>query len=260
MNNDYFSKYVIGDKLNGKVALVTGGSQGIGRATCLALAAKGAAVAVHYRSSEETAQEIAQIICNGGGQAIAVQGDMLQTDTASQIVEETVNQLGALDILINNAGGMSDSSVESMADETWEQDINLNLNSVFRTTRAAIPHMKSKQWGRIINVTSQAAWRGSRNHVAYSASKSGLIGFTYSLALEVAPSNITVNLVAPGRIGTDLVISRSKERMEEWMKQTPLNRLGTPEETAASIVFLATEAARYITGTTIHVNGGLYMG
>ncbi len=260
MSKDHFSNHIIDDTLRGKVALVTGGSRGIGRATCFALAAKGAAVAVHYRSGEAEAQDVVQIIHEGGGQAAAIFGDMLQPDTPAQIVSQTVDQLGGLDILVNNAGGMADGAVEDTPDEDWDHVIDLNLNSVFRTCRAAIPHMAEQNWGRIINVTSQAAWRGSRNHAGYAAAKSGLIVFTYSLALEVAPSNITVNLVAPGRIGTELVLSRSAGRMAQWMSQTPLKRLGTPAETAAPIVFLATEAARYITGATIHVNGGLYMG
>ncbi len=243
--------------LGGKVALVTGGSRGIGAATCLMLAQHGAAVAVHYRSSTEQAEAVVNQIRDAGGEAMAVQAELTEPDAAADVVRMAVAQLGRVDILVNNAGAMTDATVEAMPDEMWEHSLNLNLSAAFRCVRACIPHMQQREWGRIVSITSQAAYRGSRKHAHYAAAKAGLSGLTASLALELAP-HITVNLVAPGRIATDMLADTS--RLAEWMKQTPLKRLGTAEEVAGPVVFLASDAASYITGATLHVNGGLYMG
>ncbi len=247
------------DELSNRVVLVTGGSKGIGAAICQAFAAQGAHVMLHYNRSQAEANTVAEQIRADGGQVSIVQGDVTEPDAAKHIVEATVSQYGKLDVLVNNAGGMGDGAVVYTEDAAWEHMINLNLSAAFRCARAAIPHMQAQSWGRIINVTSQAAYRGSKNHAGYAAAKAGMSGFTYSLALEVAKHNITVNLVAPGRIATELVLSRSAGRMDDWMRQTPLRRLGTTQEVAAPVVFLATEGAAYITGATFHVNGGLYM-
>ncbi len=246
--------------LTGKVALVTGGSRGIGRATCFALAERGAAVAVHYRSKAAGAEDVVSKICGAGGKAVAIKADLNLAHTPDELVKQVVAQLGPIDILVNNAGEMTDSSVADMTDEVWDQAIALNLSSVFRCTRACIPSMKQRKWGRIINVSSQAVYTGSANHAHYAAAKAGLLGFTYSIAKELGASGITANLVAPGRIITDLLTERMSGREEEWLKQTPLRRFGQPEEVAEPIAFLASEAASYITGATIHVNGGLVMG
>ena len=243
--------------LNGKVALVTGGSRGIGAACCLMLAEHGAAVAVHYRSHAEQAAAIVSQIQGTGGRAMAVQAELTEPDAAAQVVASTVEQFGSVDILVNNAGAMTDAMVADMSDEVWEHSLNLNLSASFRCVRACIPHMQGRNWGRIVNMTSQAAYRGSRKHAHYAAAKAGLSGLTAALALELAPY-ITVNLVAPGRIATDMLADTS--RMADWMKQTPLKRLGLAEEVAGPVVFLSSEAASYITGATLHVNGGLYMG
>lgn len=251
--------YLLDDSLAGKIALVTGGSRGIGRAICIALAAKGAQVAVHYRSTPDAADEVVRVIEGLGGEAFFLQADLAETEAGNALVEQVNQRVGGVDILVNNAGEMTDYSVEEMSDDAWERTINVNLNSAFRCSRAVIPHMKEQNWGRIINVTSQAAQTGSRNHAHYAASKSGLAGLTYSLAKELAPHNITVNQVAPGRIKTEMVMSRIEGREAEWMKQTPLGRLGDPEEVAAPVAFLASEAARYITGATLHINGGQLM-
>jgi NAD(P)-dependent dehydrogenase (short-subunit alcohol dehydrogenase family) len=247
------------ETLAGKVALVTGGSRGIGRATCLALAERGAAIAVHYRAKAAGAEQVVATICNAGGSAAAFQADLNLRDTPGELVRQVMARLGPVDILVNNAGEMTDSSVADMTDELWDQAIALNLSSVFRCTRACIPSMKQRQWGRIINVSSQAVYTGSANHAHYAAAKAGLVGFTYSIAKELGTSGITANLVAPGRIMTDLLTERMTGREEEWLKQTPLRRFGLPEEVAEPIAFLASEAASYITGATIHVNGGLVM-
>jgi len=251
--------YLLDDSLAGKIALVTGGSRGIGRAICIALAAKGAQVAVHYRSTPDAADEVVRVIEGLGGEAFFLQADLAEREAGAALVEQVNKRVGGVDILVNNAGEMTDYAVEDMPDEAWERTLNVNLHSAFRCSRAVIPHMKAQQWGRIINITSQAAQTGSSNHAHYAASKSGLYGLTYSLAKELAPDNITVNQVAPGRIKTEMVMSRIAGREAEWMKQTPLGRLGDPEEIAAPVAFLASEAARYITGATLHINGGQLM-
>lgn len=250
---------VLSDRLDGRVALVTGGSRGIGRATCFALAAKGASVAVHYRSHSDQALEVVDAILEHGGVAFPIAGDLADPDVPAHLVHEVVKQLGRLDILVNNAAVMTDSSVAEMNDALWDETLNVNLSAVFRCSRACIPHMRERNWGRIINVTSQAAYTGSANHAHYAAAKAGLAGFTYSLAKEVGTSGITVNLVAPGRIITDMLEVRMAGREEEWLRQTPLRRFGQPEEVAAAVAFLASDAAAYITGATLHVNGGLLM-
>lgn len=246
--------------LAGRVALVTGGSRGIGQATCRALAAKGASIVVHYRAQAEAAGTVVQAIRLSGGQAVALSADLIDPFDTDRMLAQAVAQLGKIDILVNNAGEMTDSSVEDLSDEDWEQALAVNLSSAFRCTRACIPLMKTNGWGRIINVSSQAAYSGSANHAHYAAAKSGLLGLTYSLAKELGPSGITVNLVSPGRIVTDMLMERAEDREEEWLKQTPLRRLGRAEEVAAAIAFLASEEAGYITGANLHVNGGLVMG
>lgn len=250
----------LSDRLDGRVALVTGGSRGIGRATCLTLAAKGARVAVHYRTQQGAANETVAEIVSAGGQAVALSGDMADADAITQLIADTVSHLGPVDILVNNAGEMTDSAVVTMTNAMWDQTIAVNLTAAFRCARAVIPAMKAKGWGRILNLSSQAAYTGSANHAHYAAAKAGLHGFTYSLAKELGPSGITVNIVAPGRVTTDMLMARAEGRMTEWMGQTPMRRLGSPEEVAATIAFLASDAAGYITGAVLHVNGGLYMG
>ena len=246
--------------LTGKIALVTGGSRGIGRAIALALAEQGAAVAVHYRGQADAAQAVVDTILNNSGRAVALQADLAQADAPERLVGEVIDQLGQPDILINNAGEFTDSAVADMSDAIWAQTISLNLTAAFACSRACLPAMKARKWGRIISLTSQAAFVGSTNHAHYAAAKAGLAGFSYSLAKEVGAEGITVNLVAPGRIVTDMLANHIPSREAEWLKQTPLRRLGQPEEVAGAVVFLASNAAAYITGATIHVNGGVYMG
>jgi NAD(P)-dependent dehydrogenase (short-subunit alcohol dehydrogenase family) len=247
-------------KLAGRVALVTGGSRGIGRATCLALASKGAAVAVLCRSRVKEAQEVAEAIRSAGGQALAIEADVLDPEAIKRSARDAVATLGKVDILVNNAGEMTDVSVVDMKDDDWEQSLSINLTSAFRYAREFIPSMMERRWGRIINVSSQVVYTGSNNHAHYSAAKSGLLGFTFSLTKELGPYGITANVVAPGRIVTDLLLERMAGREQEWMSQTPVRRFGRPEEVAAAIAFLASEDASYITGAVINVNGGLVMG
>jgi NAD(P)-dependent dehydrogenase (short-subunit alcohol dehydrogenase family) len=242
-----------------RVALITGGSRGIGRAACLLLASQGAAVAVHYRSRAAAAGQVASSIREAGGKAITVGADLAESKAADDLVSRVAEELGPVDILVNNAGEMTDSAVAEMPDEFWERSLAVNLSAAFRCTRACVAAMKVKGWGRIINVSTQAVYTGSANHSHYAAAKSGLHGLSFSLAKELGPWGITVNIVAPGRIRTDLLLERSAGREEEWLRQTPLRRFGEPEEVAGPIAFLASEAAAYITGATLHVNGGLVM-
>jgi 3-oxoacyl-[acyl-carrier protein] reductase len=247
------------NSLTGRVALVTGGSRGIGRAACLALAELGASVAVHHRTRVDAAEQVVQAIKAGGNTAFSVQADLAQPEAADALTTAVIARFGRIDILVNNAAELNDTAFLDMTDAQWDQIINVNLSAVFRLSRACAAHMIREGWGRIISLSSQAAFTGSNNHAHYAASKAGLSGLTYSLAKELGKHGITANLVAPGRIETDMLYERSAGRMDEWLRQTPLGRLGKPEEVAAAIAFLASPAASYITGATLHVNGGQVM-
>lgn len=246
-------------RLDQRAALVTGGSRGIGRATCLALASLGAAVVVHFHEQEQSANEVVAEIRAAGGTAIAVQADLAAPNSGDLLVRETLSQFGHIDILVNNAAILTDSTIIEMSDSVWQHMLDINLTSAFRCIRASLPAMRKRGWGRIISLTSQAAWTGSLNHAHYAAAKAGLQGLTYSLAKEEGRRGITVNLVSPGRIRTDMLGHLGQEREADWLKATPLGRLGTPEEVAAAIAFLAGDAGGYITGATLHVNGGMLM-
>jgi NAD(P)-dependent dehydrogenase (short-subunit alcohol dehydrogenase family) len=226
----------------------------------LALASKGATVAVHYRTRAKEAKEVVEQIEMAGGRAVAVQADVCDPGAVKRSVEQVLARYGRVEILVNNAGEVTDLAVVNMRDEDWEQSLAVNLTAAFRYARECIPLMKEQHWGRIINVSSQAAYRGSANHAHYAAAKAGLLGFTFSLAKELGDSGITVNAVTPGRILTDLLLKQTPGREEEWLRQTPLGRFGRPEEVAAAITFLASEEASYITGTVLNVSGGLVMG
>ena len=243
-----------------KVALVTGASRGIGRAIALSLASDGLAVAVHYDKSADAAQKVVSEITESGGRAIAFQGNLASPDVPADLVARVKSQLGSIDILVNNAAVMTDCSIAEMSDEMWDETIAVNLSAVFKLTRACIPAMVENKWGRIISISSQVAQTGSANHAHYSATKASLLGFTYSAAKELGASGITANVVLPGRIETDMISVRSVGRMDEWMSQTPLGRLGKPEEVAGVVTFLASVESSYITGAAINVNGGLVMG
>ena len=250
----------LSEDLTGRVALVTGGSRGIGRAACLALAARGAAVLVHYHASQAAADEVVAAIQAQGRRAAAVGADLLAPDAGARLVAAASDRLGPVDILVNNAGEFSRAAADGMPDALWERALALNLTAPFRCARACIPSMRERGWGRIVNVSSQAAYAGSANHAHYAAAKAGLLGFSFSLAKELGPSGITVNVVMPGRIATDMLAGDLPARREEWLRQTPLGRLGTPDEVAAAIAFLASGDAGYITGAVLQVGGGLVMG
>ena len=242
------------------MALVTGGATGIGAATVAALAADKVSVALQYSSSENEAKQISEQLNSKGLKVEIFRADLSQKDSVDKLVANVQAKLGDIDILINNAGLMSDASIIEMSDELWDQALNINLTAAFKLIRACAPSMVSKKWGRIINISSQVALVGSANHAHYAAAKAGLLGLTYSAAKEYGASGVTVNAVLPGRIQTNMIAQRSKGRLDEWLAQTPLNRLGKPEEVAGMINFLASEMASYVTGAAINVNGGLVMG
>jgi NAD(P)-dependent dehydrogenase (short-subunit alcohol dehydrogenase family) len=238
------------------VALVTGGSGGVGRAVCAELAARGAAVVVHYNSGRAAAEELAA----GLASAVAIGADLSAPSGPDDLFAAASERLGPVTILVNNAGLMTDARVEEMGDDVFEEALRVNLTAAFRLCRAVIPGMRTAGFGRIVNVSSQAALRGSVAHAHYAAAKAGLHGLTFSLAKELGPDGITVNLVVPGRIRTAMLDDRSPGREDEWLAQTPLRRFGTPEEVAAAVAFLASPAASYITGAALNVSGGLLMG
>ena len=243
-----------------KVALVSGGATGIGAATVAALAAEKITVAMQYSSSQKEAKQIADQLNGKGFKVEIFQADLSQKGAAENLVEQVKKNLGDIDILVNNAGVMSDASIIQMSDELWDEAINVNLTAAFKLIRACAPSMVSKNWGRVINISSQVALTGSANHAHYAAAKAGLLGLTYSAAKEYGASGVTVNAVLPGRIETKMIADRSIGRLDEWLSQTPLNRLGRPDEVASLINFLASDASSYITGAAINVNGGLVMG
>ena len=243
-----------------RVALVTGGATGIGAATVTAMAESKITVALQYSSSETQAKQIAEQLNSKGAKVEIFQADLSQKDSVEKLVAAVKAKLGEIDILINNAGLMTDASIIDMSDELWDQAININLTAAFKLIRACAPSMVAKKWGRIINISSQVALTGSANHAHYATAKAGLLGLTYSAAKEYGASGVTVNAVLPGRIETNMIAQRSIGRLDEWLSQTPLNRLGRPDEVAGMINFLASEMASYVTGASINVNGGLVMG
>lgn len=243
-----------------RVALVTGGATGIGAATVTAMAESKITVALQYSSSETQAKQIAEQLNSKGAKVEIFQADLSQKDSVEKLVAAVKAKLGEIDILINNAGLMTDASIIDMSDELWDQAININLTAAFKLIRACAPSMVAKKWGRIINISSQVALTGSANHAHYATAKAGLLGLTYSAAKEYGASGVTVNAVLPGRIETNMIAQRSIGRLDEWLSQTPLNRLGRADEVAGMINFLASEMASYVTGASINVNGGLVMG
>ena len=243
-----------------RVALVTGGATGIGAATVAELAANKINVALHYSSSKDEAEKLVGSLGKAGVEVKAFQANLAEKDAPSSLVSQVKEHFGSLDILVNSAGLMTDSSIIEMSDEVWDETINLNLTAAFKLIRAVAGDMVKNDWGRIINISSQVALTGSTNHAHYSAAKSGMLGLTYSAAKEFGASGVTVNAVLPGRIETNMISVRSAWRLDEWLAQTPLARLGEPSEVASMIAFLASDQASYISGAAINVNGGLVMG
>jgi 3-oxoacyl-[acyl-carrier protein] reductase len=240
-----------------RVAVVTGAGRGIGRAVALSLAGAGARVVVN--STGQTAPNVAAEIEASGGQGLAVVADISAPPEAARLVEAALTEYGRLDILVNNAGINRDRLVMRMSDEEWEDVLRIDLTGVFLCTRAALKPMMKQRWGRIINMTSVVGLTGNAGQANYAAAKAGIIGFTRSVAREVASRGITVNAIAPGFIETDMTRQIPEGPREELLKRIPLGLAGTPADVAAAAAFLASEGANYITGQVLSVDGGMVM-
>jgi acetoacetyl-CoA reductase/3-oxoacyl-[acyl-carrier protein] reductase len=245
-------------RLEGRTALVTGGSRGIGRAIALALASEGAKVAVNYQSSEEKAKEVADAIGKMGGTCLLVKANIGDSKEARAMVKRVADQFGHLDILVNNAGVTRDKLLPRMTDEDWLEVIQTNLNAVFFCTSAAIPIMTGQSFGRIVNVSSMNGQVGAIGQANYSASKGGIFAFTRTAAVELAKSGITVNTVAPGYTETDMFAKVPMDLQMQIKAKIPLRRFAQPEEIAKAVVYLVSDGD-YVTGQTLNVNGGAYM-
>ncbi len=246
-------------KLEGKVAVVTGASRGIGRAIAERLATEGARVVVNYRASAEQAAEVVAAIEAQGGQAMAYQADVSDLSQAQALIKAATERWGTVDILVNNAGTTRDKLLMMMKESDWDLVIDTNLKSVFNCCKAVARKMVRQRSGRIINITSVAGLAGNPGQTNYAASKAGIVGFTKSLAKELGTRNITVNAVAPGYVPTALTNDLPEELQQAAIDHTPLGRFGKPEEIAAAVAFFAADEAAFITGQVLSVDGGLAM-
>ena len=246
-------------KLEDKIALVTGGSRGIGRAIAIKLAESGAYVYINYVRNEEAATETLRIIRNGGGNGELSCFDVSDFKATQETISDIVKKKRRVDILVNNAAVSTEGLLVRVKKKDWNNVIDINLTGTFNCCQAVIRYMMKQRWGRIVNITSVVAETGNAGQVNYSASKAGILGLTKSLARELGSRNICVNAVAPGFVETDMNSSVPDKGREKIRNQIPLLRLGTPEDVAGVVVFLVSEEADYITGQVIRVNGGLYM-
>ena len=245
--------------LDGKVALVTGASRGIGRAIALKLAAEGAKIAINYAGNTAKAEEVKAEIEKNGGEAILVQADVADSAAVETMVNTVVEKFGQIDILVNNAGITRDGLMMRMKDEDFDAVINTNLKGVFYCTKLVSKLMMKKRSGRIINMASVVGLMGNAGQTNYAAAKAGVIGFSKSAAKELAARGITVNMVAPGFIDTDMTAAMTDKAKEMTLTGIPLNRMGTPEDVANAVAFLVSDNASYITGQVINVDGGMVM-
>lgn len=241
--------------LSSRVAIVTGSGRGIGRAIALRLAEAGATVAVN--DVGESAQSVVEEIRGINRQGLAIQGDVSSSPDVARLVETTMANYGRIDILVNNAGITRDQLLMRMSDEDWDKVLNVNLKSVFLCTRAVLRHMIKQRWGRIVSLASIVGIVGSAGQANYASAKAGIIGFTRTVAREVASRGITANAIAPGFIDTEMTQHLAESRRQELMERIPVGYLGEPRDVAEAVAFLASEEARYITGQVLNVDGGM---
>ncbi|HEY3346437.1 MAG TPA: 3-oxoacyl-[acyl-carrier-protein] reductase [Nitrospirota bacterium] len=245
--------------LKGKTALITGSAQGIGKAIAVELAKAGCGLAISDINLEKAQETAAELANSYGVKTAAFKGNVASGEDAVKMVDDTVAEFGKLDILVNNAGITRDNLIMRMKEEDWDLVLDINLKGSFNCAKAALKHMSKARTGRIINIASVVGAMGNAGQANYVASKAGLIGLTKTIAREYASRNVTANAVAPGFIDTAMTQALSEKVREELTKQIPLSRLGTPEDIAGAVKFLASDDAAYITGSVIHVNGGMYM-
>ena len=246
-------------QLEGKVALVTGASRGIGRAVAIRLAKSGAKIAVNYAGNQAAAEEVKQIIEQNGGAAILVQADISNAESVDAMVAAVMEAFGRIDILVNNAGITRDTLLMRMKEADWNAVIQTNLTGVFYVTKAVSKIMMKQRYGKIVNMSSVVGLMGNAGQANYAAAKAGVIGFTKSMAKELAARNITVNAIAPGFIATDMTAVLSDKVKEDLATKIPMGRLGEADDIASAVLFLVSDSASYITGQTLNVDGGMVM-
>ncbi|UPW84105.1 3-oxoacyl-[acyl-carrier-protein] reductase [Lysinibacillus sp. Ag94] len=246
-------------KLEGKVAVVTGASRGIGRAIALKLADEGAKVVVNYSGSQAKAEEVVAMIQENGGEAVAVQASVSKTEEVSALMDAAVKTFGSLDILVNNAGITRDNLLMRMKEDEWDDVLDTNLKGVFLCTKAVTRQMMKQRAGRIINISSIVGVAGNAGQANYVAAKAGVIGLTKTTAKELASRNILVNAIAPGFIETEMTEQLPEDIKQGMLTQIPLAKLGQPEDIAKAVAFLASDDANYMTGQTLHIDGGMVM-
>ena len=243
--------------LTGKVALVTGGSKGIGRAIAVRLAENGVKVAINYNSSEDAAENLVKMISESGGVALKDRADVSNLDQVKGMISNISNEWGGVNILVNNAGIIDDRLLVRMSDDSWQRVIDVNLNGTFYTTRSVLKDMMRERWGRIINIGSVVALRGNPAQTNYTASKAAIIGFTKALAKEVATRGITVNVIAPGYFETETTSVLSDDQRNRWLSLIPQGHFGDVDDVAHMAAYLADDKANYVTGQVISVDGGM---